>query len=125
MGRKKKKTLIILDLTPAQILSLARDVAEGKIFGSWMINGCSKQVVEKVFYPVKINPQHTYEIGLFDERYTNQDAIVQVFEYVKKQTRNRVGPYPLFLTCYGLKRKFAITLSNAIKGIQMEISNEK
>lgn len=125
--RKKINPFTVPELNSSQILSLAREVAEGKIFGSWMINGCSKDVAGQVFPIILTDTKHKFEIGLFDTpnrppRYTDADSIVHVFQYVKKQILNKKGPYPLFLNCYGLKRKFAMTLTNAIKGIQSGIS---
>lgn len=108
------------DYSEAELKSLAEEIVDDKIFGSWNINGVDRNAIAVCFSPLKNEDIKKAKFGVPPDQVEDQEAIGHVFEYRFKATKNSLGNYPIFLTCRGLKVKFIKRLSSLIESAKKE-----
>lgn len=107
--------LVCPEFTSAELDKLATDINAGKVFASWQINGMDQESATRVFAPLAI-------VGNL-LRPTNDvngqpNDLVHVCQYNSKSLRtNLPTPYPIFNRCIGIRRKFVLPLTRALKAI--------
>ena len=89
-------------MTEEELKTLALDISEGKVFGSWMLPpDQAENLMPVVFMPLALGAaEKIQEVDLWG-----------IYEYVDKATRRTVNGYPLFTSFKMLTQDDCVTLN--------------
>ena len=100
-------------MTNEQIAKLAKDVYEGKVFGSWMIPANQvKNLMGMIFMA-------SFFLTEKDRQEMKDKEIVELYEYYDQITTGRcINGYPIFYSHWELTKEDALKLRAGIKRLE-------
>lgn len=85
-------------MTDGAVRKLARDIIEGRAFGSWQIPPNAGVGIEQLFIPLML-------FDLVQTKRFQRDGVTHLYEYTEKALPMRVNGYPMFHSFHCLDKQ--------------------